>query len=67
MSNKPRCRHLESSKYLSAICLYFLKKIKWSYSYFGISGYYQLLKLAALLVTSRFSLNTYVRFKHLKC
>ena len=32
----PVHRRLESSKYLSAICLYFSK---WSYSFFGISGY----------------------------
>ena len=37
---KPEHRHLESSKSLTAIRLFFSKKIKWSYSFFGMSGYY---------------------------
>ena len=57
----PEHRHLESRSYISAICLYYSKKIKWSYCFFGISGYYKLLKSATLLVTSWFYLNTYVR------
>ena len=59
----PEHRHLESSKSLSAICLYFSKKIKWSYSFSGISGYYKLLKSDTLLVIiSRFCLNTYTLY-----